>query len=440
MSLLRSQRFRNFAKNSGMLFLSNKLQAVLLLGQSVIVARSLGVSRYGQWAVVTAFCTLIADFLGFKTGDVLSRYVVLLRKKGNISLLEKLFQRAFILDFLTDMAGLAVILLLSPLVSKRFNGPGDTSIYLFYAISLVLGFIGSCWFALERDQGNFRFISSLSFLRTLSNVLWVCLFFLILKKTNLRFLAAACMLSESMIFLIKLTRIDRLLKNFYGSSLVRVLWKRCRPEELQAAENREFWQFMRINYFSSSISSLVKKIDVLAAGFFFSAADVGLLKMGKSLAGSIQDVTSDLAKPIYQDFNELIASGELGKIGRFLKQYLKYYLAAVFTAILVLSMIARPLISLAYGVEYLPAIPFFRLYLFLVFLFIGFFWMDPLIVAMGRFNVKLRFQLIAFALYLPLLYAGIRTIGIFGIVGAYSIVVVLIFVLMGLSLREANFA
>jgi O-antigen/teichoic acid export membrane protein len=436
MSLLRSQRFRNFAKNSGMLFLSNKLQAVLLLGQSVIVARSLGVSRYGQWAVVTAFCTLIADFLGFRTGDVLSRYVVILRKKGNISLLEKLFQRAFILDFLTDTAGLAVILLLSPLVSRRFNGPGDAWIYLIYALSLVLGFVASCWFSLERDRGNFRFISLLSFFRTLSNLLLICFFFLIWKKTGFRYLALAYMLSESMIFCVRLVRIDRMLKNFYESSLVRVLWKRCRPEELQAVENREFWQFMRINYFSSSISSLVKKIDVLAAGFFFSATDVGLLKMGKSLAGIIQDVSREMGKPIYQDFTELIAAGELKKVHQFLKKYLIYYLAAVFTALVILSIFAGPFISFAYGPKYLPATTFFRLYLFLVFLVLGFFWMDPLIVSMGRYKKKLTVQLIAFILYFPVLYLGVKIMGISGIIVAYLFFVAFNFVLMGIYLRE----
>ena len=352
MSLLRSPRFRNFVKNSGMLFLSNKLQAVLLLVQSVVVARGLGVSRYGQWAIATAFCVTIVDFLGFRTGDVISRYVVILRKKGNISLLEKFLQRALLLDSLTDTAGLAVIVLLAPVVSRRFNGPGGTWIYFFYALSLVLGFVGSCWFALERDRGNFRFISSLSFSRTLSNLLLICLFFLILKKKDLRFLAMAYMLSESMIFIVKLARIDRLLKNFYGSSLARVLRKRCRPEELQAVENREFWQFMRTNYVSSSIASLVKKIDVLAAGFFFSATDAGLLKMGKSLAAIIQDVSGDLSKPVYQDFNELAASGGTGKIRLFLKKYMGFYLGALFAFLLVFGLMERTahLIHLRTGV------------------------------------------------------------------------------------------
>lgn len=413
--LMKSQRLVQLLKNSAVLFLSSKSQIILVFIQSIVVARGLGVAGYGQWAIAVVFGTLLMNFLSLKTDDILGKFIVDLKTAKSFSLLEAIFRKTLWFEFLMRLAGLAAIIGLSTFAARWFKGPEQRIIYIVYGSFLFLQFSNATWFSLERDNGHYKVIAWLDFLNSFFRLGFICFFFLLLKDVTIEKLALSFLVSGCILFIIKWVRISKMLKE-YGISLRRVL----SPFKGQAAKSsgvfREYWTFMRATYFSTCFSFLIKKMDILAAGYFFSTESVGLLRLAKNLSKIIQDAAANMANPVYQDFNELIAAGKEKRILEFLKKNLKYYLGGLAAGLSILSLFVAPFIRLVYGVEYVGASAFFRVYLVLVFLVLSSFWTSPLVLALKGWNYKLKMFFSAFLFMCVTILLFKHLWGIMGIV------------------------
>jgi len=410
----KSKRLQQFARNSLSLFIGSKFQAILLFIQSIVVARSLGVSQYGKWAIVVSICGLAMNFLTFRTAEVLGKFFVELRVNRDFNNLGLIIKKTLFLELLTRVIAMAVILALSMVAVNLFKGPDNMSVYLFYGLSFFLQFFGAVWFCVERDHSNYKTIAVLTFLKALLRLLMIVFLFLVLKKANLLALSFSFFFSSLVVVLIKIIRTEKMLSNYGELSLRKIFRIKTDTVTRSHPVFKEYWQFVKASYLSTSVTSIMKKIDVLAVGFFFSSESVGLLKLGKNISRIIQDVATNMARPVYQEFNELISKGKHKRILNFLKKNLKYYLGGLFILLLVISLFIEPFINMVYGPEFLAASFYFRIYLILVFMELGGFWSNPLLLALKGWNYKLKILLFS----LPFLF--ISVIGLrylWGIVG-----------------------
>ncbi len=423
LKLIKSQRLKNLIKNSGTLFVGSQFQTLLLFFQSIIVARSLGVSEYGKWAIVVTLCGLVMNFSTFRTSDVLGKYIVELRVKKEFSVLAVIIKKSLFVDFITRSGAIFLILLFSFSGSALFNGPESITIYLLYGFSLFFQFINATWFCLERDNLNYKIIAMLNFLIAFLRLVLIVYFFLVLKKINLIFLALSFLFSSGIIIIFKIIRIERLLKNYGQNSLKKIMIAKSDTIIKSYPVYKEFWQFMKTTYFSNIFSSMIKQMDILAVGYFFTSESVGLLRLAKNLSKIIQEFATNMAKPLYQDFNELIEIGKKSKILSFLKKNLKYYLIILFFTLLLISLFIKPFIVFVYGNEYIVASEIFRVYLILVFLFVGFFWVDPLLLALKGWEFKMKTLLVGLIFYILLIVVLSKLLNLYGIVISYILVV-----------------
>lgn len=421
--LIESERLRKLLKNSAALVIGSKSQGVLIFVQSVIVAHYLGVANYGRWAIVVTFCGLVMKFLSIKTSDVLGKFVVELKARKEFALFRVILKRTILVDFSLRLLGLAAIWLLSFAAARWFKGPAAASIYLIYGTYHFLQFIEGAWFSLERDNDNYKTIAFVVFLEPFIRLTFICLFFLVLKDADLTHLAISFALGSAAVFIIKLLRVEKLLKTYDHGSLKKILTSR---DDVAGGEAdrvlNDYRQFMRANYFSTSFLALLRNMDVLAAGYFFSEQSVGLIRLAKNLATVIQEFAGIMGKSIYQESNELLAAGKKQAIFAFLRKNLKYYLAGIFIVLFIASLFVEPFIEFVYGSEFLDASIFFRIYLFMVFSALGSVWAHPLMLALGGWNFKLKMLLLSF-LVLPAVILLFKALwGVVGIVvGVVSI-------------------
>ncbi len=423
--LIESERLRKLLKNFAALVISSKSQGLLIFIQSIIVAHWLGVANYGRWAIVVTFCALVMSFLGIKTGDVLGKFVVELKAKKEFALLRMILKRTILIDFSLRLLALASIYLFSFAAARWFKGPAASSIYLIYGTYHFLQFIEGTWFSLERDNDNYKTIAFVLFLEPFIRLAFICLFFLVLKEAGLTNLAVSFALGSAAVFIIKLLRLEKLLKNYDHGSLKEVL-KSTNDAAAGCGEAdrvlKDYRHFMRANYFSTSFLTLLRNMDILAAGYFFSEQSVGLVRLAKNLAKVIQEFAGIMGKPLYQEFNELLAAKKKQRIFSILKKNLKYYLAGLFILLFIISLFVEPFIKFVYGSEFLDASIFFRIYLFIVFVTLGSFWAHPLMLALGGWNFKLKMLFLSL-LVLPVTILLFKSLwGVVGIVvGVISI-------------------
>ncbi len=430
LKLIKSQRLKNLIKNSGTLFVGSQFQTLLLFFQSIIVARSLGVIEYGKWAIVVTLCGLVMNFSTFRTSDVLGKYIVELRVKKEFSVLAVVIKKSLFVDFITRLGAIFLILLFSFSGSALFKGPESITIYLLYGFSLSFQFINATWFCLERDNFNYKIIAMLNFLIAFLRLVLIVYFFLILKKINLTFLAFSFLFSSGIVIIVKIIRIERLLNNYGQNSLKTIMIAKSDTIIKSYPVYKEYWQFMKTTYFSNIFSSMIKQMDILAVGYFFSSESVGLLRLAKNISKIIQEFATSMSKPLYQDFNELIEIGKKSKILSFLRKNLKYYLIILFFTLLSVSLFIKPFIVFVYGNEYIVASKIFRIYLILVFLFVGFFWIDPLVLALKGWKFKMKTLLVGLIFYFLLIVVLSKFLNLYGIIISYLLVVSFINILL----------
>jgi O-antigen/teichoic acid export membrane protein len=394
--LIRSERLRKLIKNSGTLIMGYQFQAALLFFQSIVLAKTLGVSGYGKWAIVLAFCGLVLNFSTFRTGEVLGKYIVELRAKNDFFLFNEILKKSLLIDFLSRTASTVFIFILSFWVSKWFNGPEGAMVYLVYGISQFLRFINPTWFSLERDNSNYSMIAVIDFMGSVLRLVFILFFFFVLKRPDLISLALCFLFSGLVLFFIKCLRVKKLILNYDQITIGKILKSKSRNSLGQSVLIKEYWSFLKTTYFSTIFSSLIKKIDIFLVGFFFSSESVGLVRLAKNLTNIIQGIASNISKPIYQDFNELLANEKLNKILGFLKKNLAKYLVIIFVGLLISSLFIETFILIVYGAEYLEASDFFRLYLIQIFFLLGFFWLNPFVLSLKGWAFKLKALIVTF--------------------------------------------
>jgi len=416
--IIKSVRLKNLFKNSGILFLGSNFEAVFLFLQSVIIARAIGVAEYGKWAIVLTSCGLLMNFFSLKTEDVLGKYLIDLKIDKKTNELLQIIKKTLIYDFMTKSFALLVIILLSGAISKLFNGPNNVFVFWVYGASLFLKFINSLWFGLERDNSNYKNISLFNILILFIRVLIITYFFLIMNKTNLIFLAVSFLISNIIMFNVKTFRSNILLKENFDLSLKHILFNKNKVFENKKVF-QEFIGFIKTSYSSTFISTLIKKSDILVAGYFFSSESVGLLRLGKKIARIIQDTTNSVSKPLYKDFNEVIKKNAKNKIYKFLKKNFIYYVVVVFIILSIVSIFMKPFIVLVYGIEYLSSYTFFLLYMLMTFIVLISFWANPLLLALKGWNYKFKVLIVTtFFLIISIYFLKIY-FGIYGVVIAY---------------------
>lgn len=388
--LTNSIRLRNLIKNSGTLVIGSQFQAGLLFLQSIIVAKALGVSQYGKWAIVLAFSGLVRNFLTFRTGDVLGKYIVELRTKKEFSLFREILKKSLLLDFFSMAATVFFIFIFSFWASKWFNGPEGSIVYLVYGSSLFLKFVDPTWFSLERDNSNYKKIAFIDFMTSFLRLIFIAFFFFIFKRADLLYLALCFLISGVIVFIIKCIRFNELLSNYDQATMKEIFRNKSDASLKQSAFLKEYWNFLKSTYFSTIFSSILKKIDIFLVGYFFTSESVGFVRLAKNLSNFIPGISANIAKPIYQDFNELLLKGKQDKIFLFLKKNLVKYLVFIFAGLFIASLFVEKFILFVYGSEYLPASSFFKFYLIQIFFMLGFFWINPLVLSLKGWVFKLK--------------------------------------------------
>src|SRR3989304_7566805 len=84
-SLLRDTTFRRLLSNSGWLLSANTVSLALAFVQGVIVARALGVERYGVLALITTYATTVNQFVDSRVWEAAIKFVTQYREKRDLT-------------------------------------------------------------------------------------------------------------------------------------------------------------------------------------------------------------------------------------------------------------------------------------------------------------------------------------------------------------------
>ena len=399
--------------NLGWLLASRSVLAVLSLLYLGIATRTLGLADFGRFALVTGAAQGLALLVGFQTWQVVVRFGIDHRARGDTAALGRLYRASMALDAASALIGLALAAIILLVWRERLGitAPLLRDTIIFTAAQLLS--IRSAALGVLRLTDRFRAaaaadsvtpavrfvgaVTAATFAPTLHAFLWTW---------------TAAELATAAAYWITLHR---------NGDLALVRHARVRWATL-ADENPHLLRFLLSSNAVSSLGLATKQVPLMFVGAFGGPAAAGAFRIALQLAQALTKLSQMISRAAFPEVVRTLRDVAPGDLGRALR---RMFVASAGGALVILALIAaigKPvLVAVGGNAVYADAYP---LLLWLAaagsidLAVVGF---EPVLLAgdrsasaMGARALGVAVQFTLMAVLLPRIGADGASIGVFG--------------------------
>jgi O-antigen/teichoic acid export membrane protein len=403
-----------FLQNLKHLTSATIVSSIALFLQVIIIARGLSISEFGVWGAITAYFSVIVSIIGFKVSDA---YATTLAKSGVRSdkdrIMSILTTHVIGIELVSSIvAGLAGVIL-STYIIDIFIDSYETiqyPVFIYFGILVFLNSLSNVFFCLGREVDKVKVLSRILALFNLLSLLIVSItyYFYTLSIINILY----CFLFvRSIAFLTQLGFLYLWMSNFYSKKYFKQSLTRGVIEDNLISL---FWKYILASYFYSTITGMVKNVDMMVIGFFSTDSDIGLYKVAKTLAAAAHQFISVLSQSMVKDFSRMIALEEYANIIQFIKKYSRVSIVICLLLFVLAIGISQEVINIIYNGKYNEASSIFLIMLFASLLSLVLVWGGTIIVAAAKFKIMLTTSTIVSTITIFLYYILTDFYGIYG--------------------------
>lgn len=331
------------------LFSGGFANSVIMLLATLLAARTLEPQQYGMMVLVLAIGRVSERLLRFESWQPLIRFVAEEEQHGNPATIARLYLFGLLLDigsaFAAALLAISFGLLAAGLVGLDAQ---NAWLILIYACAIAVNLRGMPSAAL-RLAGKFR---ALAYFQLFANSLRLML-------------AGVCFLADAglVVFIVVWTAaqmLDSLLFLAYGLKVVR---DGAIPSPLRASTRglrRDFPDFLKFAV-STNLSSMLRtfthEMDTLLVGAFAGPAMAGLYNLAKRMAKLAQQMGDMIQTVVYPDLSRLWSAGSTSVFRQTVLSLQLLLFGIALGVFLVILIIGKPLILMAFGSEYAGIYP-----------------------------------------------------------------------------------
>ncbi len=385
--------FRRLVKNSGYLFSSTGISAVLSMVQGILVARLLGVENYGILAAIITFTSTINNFASFRMSELVIKYVGHYSEVGDQPRAAAVFKAAALAEVAASFVAFGLVYLLAPLGARYLaKDPNTANLFVFYGVVLLANLIPESSTGLLQTFDRFRRMSGLvvaASLITLALIIVVYLLHGSLAGILFAYLAGKVIGSAGLTAAALIEASHR-----WGRD-----WWRA-PVNLLRRQGGELAHFAINTNLSASLSLITKDNEVLWVSLFRNPVEAGYYKLALTLTNFVEMPVSPLPQATYPELSRLAARQRWDNFRYILRQ--GSIMAGVYSlvATLFLVLFGRPLIAFFYTPEFLPAYPALLILLAGYLVANIFYWRRSALLALGHAGYPTKLNLVLAALKL----------------------------------------
>ena len=378
---------QRLARNSGWLLAAEAVAAIVSVLQFPLVARLLGAEGYGKATLIVGWVGLLGSLLGIQTRKTIVKYLSLYLSNDQNFRALAIVKLGLILNISMATASCAIMYIIAPTLSLWILDSTDGAI-LFRIIILrdyfaaTTGTTTSVLKVLDR----FRWISVVNALTSISTFLLVAAV-LLNNLEVIGYLTAVTAVSVIQSIILLLYSNHRLQLRCGGN------WWKADLGILQDHQNE-----IRTMLFSMKLDGLRKvatdKADVVILGIFVNIHSVGLYKMGKQLATYVSRLTNPIYSAIYPELANLYHERGSEYIPKFVGSITRWMIVAMVISITLLLSISGTLVPLAFGKEYIAALPIFHI-IMLMHIWLALIWAPGLMLTLGKARQLMSINLIS---------------------------------------------
>jgi len=373
---------RRVLRNSGHLFSSNAVSAVLSVAQGILVARLLGNANYGLvFSIVMPFTSNVNRLLSFRMSEVVVKFAGESLSQGNKERAAAIIKGIGIAEAVTSILAYLVLLALSVWGAQVF-AKDSAAVYLFrfYGLFLLANLVYETSVGVLQTTDKFKQVARANFYQSI--VLTALIVVVVIWNMGIVGILAAYLISKTVASLLILISALRALKDNLGSG-----WARTSLN--QVPDWKAIASFALSTNLNGTVNLFARDNISLYLALFLTKAEVGYFSLASRLINLVMLPIEPFIWPTYAEITRTIAQRQWQATRKLLKQVSS--LAGTWTLLAGggLAALGWWLIPLLYGADFAPA------YACVLILLIGYGfanvmnWNRPLLLALGHPNYPL---------------------------------------------------
>lgn len=331
--------FSSTAKDTYVLFGGNVSSAFLGFVYTLIVARALSVADFGTFSAAINFMLIVTSFsdLGISSG-VVNFVASRLSKKDNKGS-DEYIKAATVIRFVSTSTLSLLVIIFASFIARKFMATTDPSVAVWVGLVSIFMCLPMLFpFILQAKK---KFLSSVIVDNSIYIVrLLAALGFLFLVGLNINYSLS------SFVF-------GGIASTLIGIYLLKYKFLSSKPGKTKYVKLLKFSGWIGVNRIISSVSG---RLDIQMLATMVGATATGLYSIPARLASFVIVLTSSFSAVLAP---RLAGFDDKEKEGKYI---LKATLALlpIIAGLIFWIIIARPFITLLFGVKYLPAVPIFQ--------------------------------------------------------------------------------
>ncbi|MFP4120177.1 lipopolysaccharide biosynthesis protein [Coleofasciculus sp.] len=392
---------RKFVRDVGVLTIANLLGAPLSFLQGILVARWLGPELYGIAALVMSYPGLIYTFFDARSAEASVKYLSEFHAAGDRESALAMCKLGYIIDLaIATLAFLVVLVTASWAAQAVADQAESTGLIVVYAAAFIPQALVGTSQAVITTLGKFPLLAGIDSLIKILRVL------LVLGLVLANWQVAGVIWGSAIA-----TGVTGLLYGIMGWGLIYCHWGALPLQgkwQNLKGRRREIFSFLFYNELNALLGMIPKQLDVLLLGYFRNPTEVGYYKLAKSLSNLVNYLVKPLQSVTYPELARLWSLGDRqALLQRVQRLAFRVGIPLAVTVMASTCLIPWVLPSLL-GTAYLPAVTATQLFFIGSAIWLAFFWLRPLFLAMGEMRfwvsnsaVVVTLTVLGFAVAIP---------------------------------------
>lgn len=420
----RDRHFKSLLRNSGYLAASRAVAAVAALASLAFAGRSLGVAMLGMLILIHSYAKAAHGLSTFQSWQLIVRYGGQVLSGGQLDEFRTSTGFALALDLLSGIAGMAVAILLAPLIGGWFGIAPEYLLMAMLYCTLIPAMAAATPIGVLRALDRFDLISWQDVSSPIARALLCAIAWA--NGAGLAVFLAIWFVTELAGQLLLWFLAWRELRR---RGLIDGVRPTLRPDSLPGA-----WRFAVHVNLTSSLVTAWGPVARLVIGGLVGPAGAAIYRIAASLADAGQRPADLLAKAYYPEVVRMdLATSKPWKL---MLRGTALATAVGLVAVLVLVAGGRLLIDMLFGAEFLPAYPVLLILVVAPLIGMISFPLPPMLYALDRPDAPLKARLGGTIVYFIVVAPLCWRLGVTGAAIAFVLANVVMVALLMWQLRS----
>lgn len=398
---------RSLWKNASWTSGSVAVSTVLLVLETVLVARFLGAAGLGHFVLVRAYPEAVQQLLDCRTRETIVKYLGEYVALGDRERGGGVVRLIWVVDAAAGLAALLIVLVTAPLAARYVaHDPAAAGLIALYALSQFVGTLDSASGSVVRVFDRFGVASAMG-----------------VSRATARFLAmlAALLLGGGVAALISVLVLVEVVYTvaaaYVGLSLLRrrIGFRVLGPIGDLGGRRREVLTFLLNTNIAGTLKMSSEKLVLVIVGVLGGTSVAAQYKVASQFGSALMLFSDPFYQVVYPTLSRMTALREWDAVFGGLRRLQRTTLAFALPAAVVASGLMVPAIPLVFGGEFRPAVIPAIVILWGVLPNVAFFWLRPLLLSLGEAERLVRYRAVASGIQLV---AALALVGPAGALGA----------------------